>query len=194
MKKICVSIETEDFKKGMKDIPDDIRQETQKYIQELIDAENNFNPNDKTQNKEQKSSPRQDYGNTLASMGNRNIFSLKTKYRFRFVAVISEDEKTRSYVWFFADTHEKYNTKIMNRSKELKQKENQINNSQKIEDEKEEQLARFENQQKQKNSSHDKNSGRPQNVWNNREKVGQNIEQLRKDARMTHGKKIRNRI
>lgn len=174
MKKICVSIETDDFKKGMKDIPEDIREETQKFIQELIDAENNFNPGDKTKDKEEKAFPRQEYGNTLSAQDNRNIFSLKTKYRFRFVAAVIEDEKTKSYVWFFAKSHEAYKKEIVHRTKELRQKENQLSNSQKVEDAKEIQVTVFQEQQKQK--------------------IGQNIDQMRKDARSTHGKKNKNRL
>lgn len=193
MKKICVSIETEDFKKGMTDIPKDIREETQKFIQKLIDAENNFDPDDKTKDKEEKAFPRQEYGNTLSAQDNRNIFSLKTKYRFRFIAAVIEDEKTKSYVWFFADSHEKYSSKIKNRTKELRQKENQLSNSQKVEDEKEVQITIFQEQQKQKAKTN-KNNTDGHNSWNNRDKIGQNIDHMRKDARSNHGKKNKNRI
>jgi hypothetical protein len=204
MKKICVSIETKDFKDGMKSMPDYIRKETLAFIQELIDAENNFNPSDKTKDKEEKSFPRQDFGNTLSAQDNRNIFSLKTKYRFRFVAAVIEDQNTKSYVWFFADTHEKYNTKIQNRTKELRQKENQLSESQKVEDEKIEQITKFHQQKKQKekdalnnnngNNGYENGSGN----WNKnsykKEQVSQNIEQMRQESQgYNNGKKKRHK-
>lgn len=117
MEKRCFSIKTAEFEKCLKTLGKAKVEKLLERMKKLEDMENDFSliPNGVR-------TPELAFGKTLSQL-NKNIYALEFGTD-RALAVITQKEGKKVYVWFWNGSHEDYNNKL--KMKALNEQENRV--------------------------------------------------------------------
>lgn len=126
MDKKCVSIKTSDFEKSLKEAGPQHARKILEMIERLEIVEN-----DKKLVPDGVRSAHLMFGKHLREI-NPNIYVLEASRKLRAMALVTENENTKAYVWFWGGQHEKYNEKLKAKTLEKQEANLRVTQGEKI--------------------------------------------------------------